>query len=342
MEDTVKITAIIGNGFDIGLLSAIGKRVEGLPTFSNFYSWLEQRHFNPQNLIYSAMARGKEEGHDNWADIEVIIGNALKDFKYSKEVIEDVEIIRQQLSIFINELVGARENVIVSQLVSEKRLGEKTFGSFFAELENLESLPHFNGTWGSHHVSYEWNFINLNYTYLLENYFVFKHDPHPHKTVETNFRTQPFPGDNPAWIPSVALKWKFHHPHGNQNVPTSLLLGTTAVDLRGTTAWNFQKDYIGRLNEDYNNLMSETDLFIIFGTSLGESDKFWWGNVINNLKTHPEKELIIYWYGSEDDRVVEKLIQNSGCQATKESLEAQIQVIYHNPQNPLQRGFQVN
>lgn len=48
--------------------------------------------------------------------------------------------------------------------------------------------------------------------------------------------------------------------------------------------------------EDYDckDLIGKTDLFIIFGSSLGETDKTWWNEIANRLRTYTNARLLIY------------------------------------------------
>ncbi|WP_054691118.1 hypothetical protein [Fructilactobacillus florum] len=76
-NNNANISVIIGNGFDLGLLLSIGKSLEELPTFSNFYNWLFGRQFNPSNSIFKEINDKKISNEKCWADIESIIGNKL-------------------------------------------------------------------------------------------------------------------------------------------------------------------------------------------------------------------------------------------------------------------------
>ena len=53
-------------------------------------------------------------------------------------------------------------------------------------------------------------------------------------------------------------------------------------------------------------------MFIIYGCSIGESDKWWWSKIYDKVSNN-NAELIIYNYGSEErDVVIDKFIRSCG------------------------------
>lgn len=87
------------------------------------------------------------------------------------------------------------------------------------------------------------------------------------------------------------------------------------------TPHRLKKAYWSQAHALYRSHFAQTDLFIIFGCSLGVSDGWWWRNIIQGLKQHKQQtyrpgltkedvtvheaaELIIYWrQGSEKETV---------------------------------------
>ena len=82
------------------------------------------------------------------------------------------------------------------------------------------------------------------------------------------------------------------HPHGMQYVPRSLLFG---VDAAEESAGKLAKPYWAQNDTKFGDLFPETDLFIIFGCSLGESDGWWWRNIVDRLTRSEPCDAIIYW-----------------------------------------------
>lgn len=336
------ITAIVGNGFDIALLKSIGGAPNQLTTFSSFYNWLTQRHFESSNLIFAELKKRKLDGDVEWDNVEKIIADTISDNNGTSNVLNDVEIIRQQLSLFINEIVTPEKLIEISELSQKDTLGKQTFASFAADLST--PLEGFSNRWKENHKRYHWKFFNLNYTSILENYFWIVLDPHPFKSSNNNFQMNPIPGDN--WKPFVQLDFEFFHPHGFQNIPSSILLGSGNLKNVGEGSWKYDKTYAGKITQKYEPFIKNTQLFIIFGTSLGESDEYWWNCILTKLMTDDECELIIYWYQfdnkSETD-IIEKFIKVSGINKEEihESVEDRIRVILFSDEKPLKYGFKV-
>ena len=151
-------------------------------------------------------------------------------------------------------------------------------------------------------------FVNFNYTSLFDNYIYldrYQFEPHPYKTVDTNFDFLPNPngfakkGMDEKTIWSSFVMVDTIHPHGYQNIPRSLLFGIENNTYKTDRVLNrFNKSYWAQSNPKYKSYFENVNLFIIYGTSIGETDNWWWQNVYNCLLSG-NSELIIYFYCSE-------------------------------------------
>ena len=81
------------------------------------------------------------------------------------------------------------------------------------------------------------------------------------------------------------------HPHGIQYTPRSLLFG---IDSATGSARRLTKPYWAQNEIKYGDLFADTDLFIVFGCSLGETDGWWWRTIAKTLLQVDKSELIIY------------------------------------------------
>ena len=151
---------------------------------------------------------------------------------------------------------------------------------------------------------------------MLDNILVLdkeQYDPHPwpHADRQISFAANPnnFTNDHCSWDSSTYfssyLMTNITHPHGYQNVPKSMLFGfdnenqITNVDNRNK-AKNFLKPYWAQNDKKYKSYFNNTDLFILYGLSLGDSDFWWWNNILNSL-LETDSELIIYNYNSNNE-----------------------------------------
>ena len=65
-------------------------------------------------------------------------------------------------------------------------------------------------------------------------------------------------------------------------------------------AKNFLKPYWAQNDKKYKSYFNNSDLFILYGLSLGDSDFWWWNNILNSL-LETDSELIIYNYNSNKE-----------------------------------------
>ena len=61
----------------------------------------------------------------------------------------------------------------------------------------------------------------------------------------------------------------------------------------------FVKPYWIENNSNYEKYLNESNLYIVFGHSIGESDRYWWKSISDNLK-NKKAELIIYNFTYND------------------------------------------
>lgn len=197
---------------------------------------------------------------------------------------------------------------------------------------------------------YNYLFVNFNYTSLFDNYiFLDKNqfDPIPHKTVDTNFTFYPNPNNHEKFGMNGDTRWSSFimtntiHPHGYQNIPRSLLFGiedneyTSHKELK-----RFNKSYWAQNHQKYKNYFDDAELFVIYGTSIGETDSWWWKNICDSLLTK-DSELIIYYYhcnNFDKESIKELFINASKIKATQEDimqLKEKIYVIFYDDSKSL-------
>lgn len=70
------IMVLVGNGFDIQVTRRYESRFS--PRYPAFYHYLASRDFDSSNLVVQQMAAAKENGNENWSDIEAAIGRLIR------------------------------------------------------------------------------------------------------------------------------------------------------------------------------------------------------------------------------------------------------------------------
>lgn len=63
----------------------------------------------------------------------------------------------------------------------------------------------------------------------------------------------------------------------------------------------FLKPYWAENDRNYKKYLDEAELFIVFGHSIGDSDRYWWQSIAQNL-IQGNSELIIYNYSRNDTK----------------------------------------
>jgi hypothetical protein len=351
LHNRINIDLIVGNGFDIRVL----KRLNQQPTtFSNFYDWeMKRANQNQSSIILNIMKIRKDEFED-WSDIEEAITIAVCENKYDiKDIIQSVQQIQEDFADFLNSIVTPEmlnlTNIIankksvkksVKHLLVDDSFVEKTLYSFGDDVLMMYNEKSVNEIFGiiDHYDLMNWSIFNFNYTYLLDNYLkmAFQNfDPHMYFQSKMNsyFRIPPTrkPSDNrEQTIYSTFLHQQVFHPHGSIGIPSGMLFGYNSIDqlhgspvppeLRYRSQYKLEqqlaKSYLAQDEINYGPYLAEAELFIVFGSSLGRSDAWWWEHILQRLcvefsleslsfnakkqdTTHAiySPKLIIYWFG---------------------------------------------
>lgn len=334
------IMMLVGNGFDIAVLSELNANY--LTDYRSFFNHLQMKNFNRDNSLFKRMdeLRRKdeaaetlgEEGYPNWSDFEYLLQEHVDDLSthggtfYTAQIKHDLEELQHEFSEFLEMVVSPS---ILKKLDSEardKKWAYRTFANFTADLSENDYRTFDLPDRAKHYDVFAFNVVNFNFTPLLENYLSLdqhQFDPHIHKDVDTNFEFRRNPRNhsfgnyresfgNAQTGCSAYLVAEFYHPHGNQHTPRSLLFGIDADDVTASRGAPHQmgKPYWAQTPRRYKKMIAETDLFIIFGSSRGTSDKWWWRHVLKRLAEGGQ--VIIYQYVPESKKntISENSIKN--------------------------------
>lgn len=336
------IMVLVGNGFDIQALSDL--KVRGDTKYTSFYYFLKSRSFNTHNLIYAQMSELEADGAENWSDVEGAIDQLNRAGTPVATITDAMHEIQSEFARFLDQLVTPST---LAQLNDRTVAYKMTLASFVEFLGDLVDPVEYSRMIFPASVDigdiYNFLFINFNYTSLLDNYLYLDKTqfvPHPyiHSDRQTSFHPNPR-GHNVTLLgPRMTcerqdfsaasyLATDILHPHGTQSTPRSLLFG---IDPRedDETARELSKPYWAQNERKYADLFPDTNLFIIFGTSLGSTDRWWWLNILSTLQRQDAQrpDILIYWYNDSGTAtpasVRDRLIEASGLPATDELLQA--------------------
>lgn len=281
----MKVTYLIGNGLDIHV---------GLKTrYIDFYNYLNDcEKINLNNKIFTTiinenfgMDNTEEMNEIDWSDFEIAIGkyvarindrNELENFyvEYEEFVDEFTDFIDRQLNnLDPKDFLLTSKEVFHHSIKEPIKLEEREQALLkekYSKYENYSKVR---------------NFIVFNYTKIFEEIY---------NSWKIKYEN------------TGILAYKPIHIHGYTQEQT--LMGVNdASQLTG----NFSKDEdlqmmliktqsnqeaISLRFNQANKVIDESNLIIVFGMSLGDSDKHWWQKNIENLEKNPSSNVIIYAY----------------------------------------------
>ena len=348
------IMAFVGNGFDIQVMKDYASPID--TRYESFYHFLKLRSFDEENLIFKEMGILQRNNKENWSDVESIVGELLSGNRAkASQLNEALRDIQVQFSEFLDLAVP---NSLLANLGNEsmdRSLAVASLKGFLGDLsaEEYRKLE-FAGRCDNFDI-YNFVFFNFNYTPLLDNFIYLdqkQFDPLPRKTVDRNFVFEGNPEGiseasvRPHDIFSSYVMTEMVHPHGSQGVPRSLLFGIDTpkvIEGNQDKALRLSKPFWARNEWRYGDLFNDTELFVIFGCSLGESDRWWWKNIADVLGQESAysngaglflPELIIYWYNGGSDQlsaegVRQRFLESAGKIGQFEKLKDYIRVVLY-------------
>lgn len=347
VKEQHNIMVLVGNGFDISVLKKY-RRDKLVSSYSKFYDYLCYKDFNKSNVLFGKMVKDKEEGKKNWSDFECSLGELIEKKLPDKVLDYALKEIQDMFLLFLNEIVNPELLLKLNEDAEANHWGAESLSKFLEDLceEDYKKISFPNSL--DHHHMYNYLIVNFNYTSLLDNYIFLdkeQFDPHKHKTIDTNFTFYPDPNlykkvrCNTWENLSSFLIVNTIHPHGYQNIPRSLLFGIENQRDKSERELNrFNKSYWAQNDQKYRKYFDDTRLFIIYGTSIGETDSWWWANIYNSL-LKKNSELIIYYYNANDcssDEIKQMFIASckiSESEETNSKVKAKIYVILHKDKN---------
>lgn len=298
------IMVFVGNGFDIAVLKKY-RQDNLVSSYNKFYDYLCYKGISSTNILYKKMTSDKEKGKENWSDFEESIGELIQERKSIKELNEALKEVQKYFLLFLNEIVEPEILLKESEDAETNKWGINSLSKFLADLNEIDFRNIKFRKKTEHYHMFNFLFINFNYTSLLDNYLYLdkeQFEPRPHKSVDTNFRFYPNSkryGEDAKYsetVWSTFIMTNIIHPHGYQNIPRSLLFGIEEKEYISNKEYNkFNKSYWAQNNQKYSEYFEDTQLFIIYGTSIGKTDSWWWERILHSL-LHKESELIIYYY----------------------------------------------
>ncbi|WP_247828248.1 AbiH family protein [Arthrobacter antioxidans] len=342
--------AFVGNGFDIQVANDYQMPID--TRYASFYYFLKLRSFDGKNLILQEMEKLQHQGRDNWSDIEGAIEELLRAEQVSAyDLRESLRNMQEQFSQFLELAVPSSLLTQLGLTSMNTKSAVSSLQEFLRDIDPEEYSSLEFPTRIDNFDVFNFLFVNFNYTSLLDDFVYLdqqQFDPLPRKTVDRNFTFKIDPGGAARdWgdIFSSYVTSEVVHPHGHQSIPRSLLFGVdTPENVRGNQdpALRLAKPFWAQNNIRYRHLFDDTELFIVFGCSLGKSDQWWWRHIAQALgsertradgKAKYTPELILYWFTGGDNTLGAEAVRDKFLEfadpSERDRLKQRIHVVLH-------------
>lgn len=310
----MNITYVVGNGLDIQY---------GLKTrYKDFYNYQIERYIQIKksgqtNCIYEALLEDERNQFENWSDFELSLGILTKD---KPEIVSDGKSCEKFIDNFM-EVIDDLNEYLRNEQNNFKLDGKQI--DFRRTLDNLKAdLPQANQHLidssiqkaGISHDSI--NILTFNYTNIIDELY-----KQSKKEWEGSFTSNNY---------STFIKGSIH-AHGTLDF--NLVLGLSNEEQFSEQFYDTYKRFLLKQSllsdsrEELDNrnktIINSSDIIIIYGMSIGETDTYFW-NMIANHSVENNIPVIVYNYEVEFDRsnpirmqrrydeFEQKIITNSG------------------------------
>lgn len=273
----MKVIFIIGNGFDINL---------GMKTkYSDFYSYYQT--IGSQSDIVKKLKVNISGDYKSWSDLELALGNYTENIESLAEFDEVFEDIEDNLADYLEQ----EENKLdLNKIDTEKLYNYICYPERSLLKADTDKLITYKNNWKNN----EWsiNIITLNYTRILDKLFT---DTTKNKQIGTHHNYQ------------INLNG-IEHIHGY--VDDRMIMGVNDISQIKNSNFHENREVLEALiktncnkvnKHTIDNLCTQqiqsANLICIFGSSIGDTDNYWWELIGKQLKENCE--LIIFTKGEE-------------------------------------------
>lgn len=315
----MNVVYLIGNGFDLA---------QDLKTsYRDFYN-KSYKSSHPVNLVERRIIESITENVENWSDLECALGMFTNEVNDADGFAEAYE----SLYLKLKDHLLSEENRFSAENVERYR---EELANPFADLSYLEQQTYHEFSSGFFGATSLVNIISFNYTEVFERAIGYQYQPISLKG--TYFRD------------GIQLN-NVYKVHGS--LRGTFLMGVNDSSQIANSTFSTNPDICDflvkpRLNQNLGQyfdrfaleLIGDANLIIVFGMSIGETDKLWWKQVAERLKT-PNVRMIIFhhpdspipedrkWKEEKEKRKVKKHFEDVAEVPTslREELSAKITV----------------
>lgn len=270
----MNITFLLGNGFDINL---------GLNTrYKDFYKYYTQQP--SKNVLIEELKNNIGKNHKTWADLEIALGDYLKNIRDADDFDVIFEDILEHLAVHIEN----EEGRFTHDLEDKKE--------FYLDLAYPEShLLELDKQKVNRYLKDENRYLNIitfNYTKVLERLCGFESEPISLPRLNTR----------------EARLMGIKHIHGY--LKENMILGVNDISQINNEEFKTNPDITEAIvkqecnmsikhliHNDCMRTIRSSDMICLFGLSIGDTDKIWWKSIGSHLHDNSKAILIIFEIG---------------------------------------------
>ncbi len=284
-------TYIIGNGFDVNL---------GLKTkYSDFYDYYRNQP-SPSKEV-KQLKENIDRNKENWSDLELALGKYTTNFKDSNSAIETMEDLCDHLTEYLK-----LQSLLIPQ--SNEKIKEEMLRclanpyEFFLPADQEQIRSYYSNRLPAHGKI---TILSLNYTPSIEH-------------ILDYMDNQPISIDsNDSWLGYGTEVHPVLHPH--HTLDDIILVGLNDESQIANQALcnneafkeNFIKPACNKMlssgiENQCSDVINNSDLFVVFGSSLGATDKLWWQKIANRM-VNSNSLLLLFIYDHKMKRTCRRL-----------------------------------
>ena len=321
----MKITFLIGNGFDLNL----GLKTTYKDFYNNYLMTLDSEVIN-NNVLYKHIDKNIED----WVDFETRLGlftfpidsrdnDKVNFLKQAKSLSDDNDFIEDELNnnknfssdVFLSALTDFRKNFKKYLIQESKRLnnmdsllsqvlynGLTSFADDYNDNEKISIYSNMNNqailSNGDARLYIDYSFLTFNYTEFLELGKIYIDSKEVSQQISQNFNDE---ADTEIEIfPSIG---QVYHIHSKLN--GGMFLGVDNDSQLNSDVFSTRElsTLIKPLsNQIHNNNITDrvdkeitsSNIIVIYGTALGVTDLTWWKKIITFLKQRHAPIVLIH------------------------------------------------
>ena len=312
----MNVLYILGNGFDLAM---------GLKTsYPDFYKYLEK--LTGSELLEKMKDEIKAD-KKNWSDMEEAFGKYTLNLKSQNELGD----LYKDLTLCLQDYLMLEQKQF-NPTYEQKKSFSNEFSSPVDSFIKGTDIQKFNSMILKN-SDYHFNVVSFNYTDTLEKLLDYDENKEWKATLRSGTMGRIvhvhgvlgdsiiFGVDNTRQIANISFKRK--------RDATDLLIKKNSIEVLKS------QDY-----EIFEKLITEANLIILYGVSLGLTDKSWWRKIKDELSNREDLRLVVHvfspnsdhrtkQFAGHDERNFERLfVERSGLQFKKLPEELKDKVIF--------------